>query len=100
MELVDVLLSPVLTEKTNALREGQSKVYVFRVDLRANKQMVTDAVEKLFQVKVAGTRVVVSKGKPKRALGRGGRGFGQTSRFKKAYVTLLPGQKIDKFEGV
>ncbi len=100
MEAFNVLLAPILTEKTNLLREQKEKVYVFRVDMRANKVMIEEAVFKLFGVKPLSTRVVVNKGKPKRYLGRGGKGFGQTSRFKKAYIKLPEGKKIDKFEGV
>lgn len=95
----NVLVAPILTEKTNILRENKRKVYVFKVDPRANKAQVEEAVEKLFGLKPIATRILVYKGKPKRYLGRG-RGFGQTSRVKKAYVTLAENQKIDKFEGV
>lgn len=100
MEAYDVLIAPILTEKTNLLRENKEKVYVFRVNMRANKAMIEAAVESLFGVKPSATRIVVNKGKPKRQLGRGGRGFGQTSRFKKAYIKLPEGKKIEKFEGV
>ncbi len=99
MELENIILSPVLTEKTNLLREGNKKTYVFRIHLAANKYMVTTAIERLFKVRPEVTRVVVVKGKPKRVLGRGGKGFGKTARYKKAYVTLAAGAKIDKFEG-
>jgi large subunit ribosomal protein L23 len=101
MDAYDIFLAPILTEKTNLLREGNEKVYVFRVDMRANKLLIEEAAQKLFGVKPVSVRIVVNKGKPKRYLGRGGgREFGQTSRFKKAYIKLAAGQKIEKFEGV
>lgn len=101
MSPLDVLIRPVLTEKTNWLREGDPKVYVFQVDTRANKHQVEDAVRTLFGVSPESVRILVRKGKPKRALGRrSGRVFGQTSLQKRAYVKLAKGQKIDKFEGV
>jgi large subunit ribosomal protein L23 len=88
-----IIIAPVLTEKTNLLRE-QNK-YVFRVDFRANKLQVSAAVKELFGVSPVACNVANIKGKPKRVRAK----LGYTSRWKKAVVTLSPGDKIAIFEG-
>ena len=50
MDAYKVIIEPVLTEKSNVLREGESKKYVFKVDKRANKIQVIKAVKELFSV--------------------------------------------------
>lgn len=88
-----VIVAPVLTEKTTALRE-QNK-FAFRVDSRVNKIQVAKAVEELFNVKVTDCNIVKVRRKPRRQ--RLARGY--TSEWKKAIVTLAEGQSIDIFEG-
>ncbi len=89
-----VIIAPVLTEKANGLRE-QGK-YVFRVDPRANKIMVKDAVRDLFNVHPTECRIVTVKSKPKRLRYRVP---GRTAQWKKAIVTLKKGETIAVFEG-
>lgn len=89
----EVIIAPLLTEKTNIERE-QGK-YSFRVDPRANKIEVMNAVRELFDVKPISCNVMRVKGKPKRVRYRAGR----TSAWKKAIVTIAPGQTISIFEG-
>ncbi|MFP4642926.1 MAG: 50S ribosomal protein L23 [Spirochaetales bacterium] len=93
MRADSVIIAPVLTEKTTALRE-QNK-FVFRVDARANKIEIVKAVEELFGVRVVNCNIVKVRRKPKRQ--RLARGF--TSEWKKAIVTLAAGQGIEIFEG-
>jgi len=101
MEITDIIIRPLLTEKSNILREGLTKKYIFRIDPRANKFQVKNAVEVLFKVKAVDVKIVNVKGKARSVALRGGiRGVGFTSSWKKAYVTLAKNQKIDKFEGV
>lgn len=88
-----IIIEPLLSEKTTLLRE-QNK-YAFRVDLRANKLQVSAAVRELFGVTPVACNVVNVKGKPKRVRAK----KGYTSRWKKAVVTLSPGDKIAIFEG-
>jgi large subunit ribosomal protein L23 len=90
----DVILSPVITEKSTALSE-QNKV-VFKVRKDATKPQIKAAVEKLFDVKVTAVNTVLTKGKVKVFKGR----LGQRSDFKKAVVTLAEGQKIDVTTGL
>jgi len=88
-----VIIAPVLTEKANEMRE--SSTYVFRVDPRANKLQVKYAISELFDVEPVDCRVMNVKRKPKRQ--RFQRGY--TAGWKKAVVTLKPGQTIEIFEG-
>jgi large subunit ribosomal protein L23 len=88
-----VIVAPVVTEKTNVLRERGT--YVFRVDTRANKPQIMLALRELFGVHPTSCNVLWVKGKPKRQRYQ----LGTTSRWKKAIVKLRPGEKIAQFEG-
>jgi len=94
MHSYEVLRRPLITEKNTMLVE-QNK-YAFEVARNANKPQIKEAVEKAFKVKVASVNVMRVPGKMRRA----GRGRGLTSPWKKAVVTLEPGNKIELFEGV
>ena len=89
-----VLLRPIITEKTTVLTGGGK--YVFEVDLRANKNQIREAVQVAFNVRVSEVNTMVMKGKPKRF----GRKVTNRPDWKKAIVTLLPGDKIELFEGI
>lgn len=84
----------MLTEKGNVLRE-RSNVYLFEVNLGANKAEIRNAVEKLFNVHVADVRTLIVRGRMRRM----GRGYAKTRNWKKALVTLKKGQHIEVFEG-
>ncbi len=86
--LYDVVKSPCLTEKSNILQELQGTV-VFKVNPRANKIEIKQAVENLFNVKVASVRTANMHGKRKRV---GIKSVGMTSNWKKAYITLSEGE--------
>jgi large subunit ribosomal protein L23 len=94
MTYENILLAPILSEKSNELRE-QGK-YVFKVDPKASKIEIKEAVRKLFNVKVVDCTVMNVGGKLKRVRGRPG----LTSSWKKAIVRLAPGETIKVFEGV
>ncbi|MDR1388870.1 MAG: 50S ribosomal protein L23 [Treponema sp.] len=89
-----ILIEPVLSEKANILRE-QGK-YVFKVDPRANKIQIKEALRRLFNVHPVSCTVMVVGGKPKRLRNRPG----YTSTWKKAVVRLAKDEKIGIFEGV
>lgn len=89
-----VLLRPIITEKTTVLT-GLDK-YVFEVDLRANKNQIKEAIELAFSVHVTEVNTMKMKGKPKRF----GRKVTNRPDWKKAIVTLTPGDKIELFEGI
>jgi large subunit ribosomal protein L23 len=94
MHLYEVLRRPLITEKNTAL-QAQNK-YAFEVADKSNKLMIRQAVEKSFKVKVTGVNVISMRSKTRRI----GRRQVQTSPWKKAIVTLKPGDKIEFFEGV
>jgi large subunit ribosomal protein L23 len=89
-----VIIRPLITEKAQILT-GQNK-YAFEVDQRANKLQVKEAVEVAFDVKVTAVNTCVMKGKVRRF----GRTYTRRPDWKKAVVTLAPGDKIELFEGV
>ncbi len=84
----------ILTEKGERLRVEQNK-YFFEVDRRATKRDVAFAVETLFKVKVTAVHTMNVRGK----LRRMGRGWAKMQNWKKAIVTLAPGDSIDFYEG-
>jgi len=91
----DIIHRPIITEKTNIQKEESNKV-TFEVDRRANRVEIKRAIEKIFNVHVATVRTMQVKGKVKRR----GRIEGRRKNWKKAIVTMLPGERIDFFEGV
>lgn len=93
MQYESILIEPVLSEKTNLLREEGK--YVFRVDPRATKIQVKEAVTRLFEVHAVSCTMMNVKGKPKRLRNRAG----YTSSWKKAIVRLAKGETIKAFEG-
>lgn len=88
-----VILEPILTEKSNEMRE--SGVYTFRVSPHSNKIEIKRAVSTLFNVHAVECRVVTVKGKPKRTR----YAKGKTASWKKAIVKLAEGERIAVFEG-
>jgi large subunit ribosomal protein L23 len=94
MNSYEILRRPVITEKSTMLAEmGQ---YVFEVARDANKIEIRRAVEEIFKVKVRAVNTMHVPGKERRM----GRTKGFTSPWKKAVVTLQPGQRIELFQGV
>nr|WP_314993473.1 50S ribosomal protein L23 [uncultured Treponema sp.] len=93
MQYTDIIIAPVLTEKSNEMREQRK--YVFKVDSRSTKVQIKEAVRKLFNVKVLSCAVVNVDGKMRRVRYRAGK----TSGWKKAIVTLADGESIKVFEG-
>ncbi len=90
MHYGDIIIAPVITEKSSAV-SMDGKTYVFKVNKNANKFQIKDAVEKAFKVKVAKVTTLNTKPKDRRV----GRYTGKTKTYKKAYVTLVDGDKIE-----
>ena len=95
MKNYDIIRGPVVTEKTTLQKEINNQL-TFKVDRRANRVEIKDAVEKNFNTKVKMVRTIQVKGKVKQR----GKILGKRKDWKKAIVTLMPGQRIDFFEGV
>jgi large subunit ribosomal protein L23 len=90
-----LIKGPIITEKTHMLKAAGNKVS-FRVDVKANKVEIRKAIEELFKVKVLAVNTINMKGKKKSV----GRTEGFRSAWKKAIVTLAPGEKIPGLEGL
>ena len=90
----EVIQAPLISEKGTLLTEGANQV-LFKVRPDANKIEVKRAVEGMFKVKVEQVRIARYLGKVRRV----GRSMGRRSDWKKAYVTLKKGDKIDFFSG-
>ena len=90
----DIILSPVVSEKSYGLIE--SGVYTFKVDPRASKPEIHDAIESIWGVKVLKVNTLNRKGKVKCA--RGTNRMGQRPGSKRAIVTLAAGHEIPLFE--
>lgn len=93
MDLYEVLRRPLITEKSTALQIENK--YVFEVAKEANKLQIKQAVEKAFKVTVTGVNIVTIPGKSRRL----GRRLLPARPWKKAIVTLKPGDTIQYFEG-
>lgn len=88
MNNYDIIFAPIITEKTASLEENRT--YVFKVDVRANKTQIKQAIEKAFNVKVEKVNTMNNHPKDKRV----GRYTGKTNRYKKAIVKLASGHTI------
>jgi large subunit ribosomal protein L23 len=97
-----IIIRPLMTEKGSMVKEGPAGAdaartqVVFEVATDANKIEIRQAVKKLWNVEVSSVRTMRMPGKVKRV----GRFVGRSSQWKKALVTLAPGQNIEFFEGV
>jgi large subunit ribosomal protein L23 len=94
-DLRQVLQIHLVTEKSSRLKEANN-TYVFKVERRANKIEIKNAVEKVFGVKVDSVRTMTVPSKLKRV----GRYEGYTTAWKKAVVKLKKGQQIAAFENI
>ncbi len=93
IHVYDVIRRPVITEKSTRLSE-ENNVYVFEVDIRANKAQIKDAVQSIFDVDVLKVRTAIMPAKMGRRMRKT---YIRKKAWKKAYVTVEPGQNIDLF---
>ncbi|MGD0863690.1 MAG: 50S ribosomal protein L23 [Candidatus Limnocylindrales bacterium] len=94
----DIVIHPVISEKS--MDEAQHGKYTFAVHEDANKLQIAAAIEELFKVQVLGVNVLTTKAKVKRSRSGRSRKGGLSTPWRKATVTLAPGQKIEFFEAV
>ena len=90
-----IIHQPIVTEKSVLLKE-KSNQFFFEVDKTANRVEIKKAVEQIFKVKVVSVNTIQVKGKIKRK----GRITGKRKDWKKAIVKLMPGERIEFFDGV
>ena len=88
MNNYDIIFAPIITEKTASMEENRT--YVFKVDVRANKTQIKQAIENAFNVKVENVNTMNIHPKTKRV----GRYTDKTNRYKKAIVKLAEGNTI------
>jgi large subunit ribosomal protein L23 len=90
----DIIKRPLITEKTTRQKEEWNQ-FAFEVDRGTNRVEIRRAIEKIFNVRVSSVQTMQVKGKRKRR----GRVFTKQRDWKKAIVTLFPGERIEFFEG-
>ena len=99
MKLAEVLIKPLVTEKSNKLSE-KSRIYSFKVSRKANKLEIRKAVEQFYGVTVTNVNTVVVPGKAKSRFTKKGFISGVKPAFKKAYVTVGEGETIDLYANI
>ena len=92
-QLYNIIGRPIVTEKTTGQRDHENKI-AFAVARDANKIQIRQAIEQLFNVRVVKVNTMVMPSKPKRM----GRVFGRRAAWKKAIITLAPGESIEFYE--
>ena len=102
MDRQEIILNPILTEKSSMIMEGMNK-YVFKVNVKANKIQIKNEIERRFKISVLNVRTMNFKGKSKNTTIRSGghvlRSSGKRESWKKAIVTLKEGDKINLVDG-
>lgn len=94
MNPYDIIKRPLITEKTSIQKENYNQI-TFEVNRKANRVEIKRAIENIFNVNVAAVKTMQIKGKTKQR----GRIVGKRRDWKKAIVKLMPGERIDFFEG-
>jgi len=92
MEYTNIIIKPLVTEKSTRMQSSRNE-YAFQVHREANKDMIKQAVEKLYNVKVVDVRTMTRKGKPRRTK----KGETHAANWKRAIVKLEENSKIDLF---
>lgn len=96
---MDIQIKPLVTEKATAYSEKQN-CYTFKVSPDANEFQIKDLVEKLYNVRVERVNIANYAGKRKSRYTKKGLIRGRQDAFKKAYVTVAEGQKIDYYSNL
>src|SRR3954468_23419417 len=99
MKLSEVLVKPIVTEKSNKLTD-QGRTYAFRIDRKANKLEVKKAVEDFYGVTVIEVNTVVVPAKAKSKFTKAGFVSGRKPAYKKAYVKVAEGETIDLYSNI
>lgn len=99
MNLSDVLIKPILTEKANAQQEKLRR-YAFKVSKKANKLEIKKAVESFYGVTVTGVNTAVTPAKDKSRFTKTGVLKGRKAGYKKAFVTVAEGETIDLYSNI
>ena len=96
-----ILIRPIITEKVTKLTEKYKDTqYAFLVHIDANKIEIRQAIEKLYQVEIESVRTVIMRPKRRSRYSKAGVIVGKTTRKKKAFISLRPGQTIDYYSSI
>lgn len=96
---MEIIKKPVLTEKASLLTEQRNR-YAFKVDPKANKIQIKQAVEAMFGVTVVAVNTIVMAGKAKSRYTKAGFVSGKTAKYKKAIITIKDGETIDFYSTI
>ncbi|RZK55425.1 MAG: 50S ribosomal protein L23 [Pedobacter sp.] len=96
---MEILQKPILTEKASALTEKSNR-FTFRVDHRANKLQIKQAIEQMYGVSIVALNTMVVLGKAKSRNTKAGLVTGRSPKYKKAIVTLKDGETIDYYANI
>ena len=99
MKLSEILVKPIVTEKSNKLTDKR-RTFAFRVNRRANKLEIKKAVEEFYGVNVTDVNTVVVPSKAKSKFTKAGFISGHKAGYKKAYVTVAEGENIDLYANI
>ena len=99
MTMANIKITPIVTEKANAISEKTNR-FSFKVSPEANKFQIKDAIEKLYEVKVVSVSTMNYDGKKKQRYTKAGLIRGKQAAFKKAVVTVAEGQTIDFYSNI
>ncbi len=99
MNLSDVLIKPILTEKANAQQEKLRR-YAFKVAKKANKLEIKKAIESFYGVTVVNVNTATAPGKNKSRFTKAGVISGRKPSYKKAFVTVSEGESIDLYSTI
>lgn len=97
---MSVLKRPIITEKTAAFLERGLTQYGFEVDMQATKSQIKAEVERVYEVKVDSVNTMIVRGKQRMRYSKRGVVRGKSSNYKKAVVTLRPGDEIDFYKHI
>lgn len=95
----NIILEPILTEKALRLKDDANQ-YIFKVNAKANKIEIKEAVSKRFNVRVKSVQTINIKGKPRQRFTKRGRVSGYTASYKKAIIALEDGETFDFLENI
>ncbi|WEK35396.1 MAG: 50S ribosomal protein L23 [Candidatus Pseudobacter hemicellulosilyticus] len=99
MKLTEVLIKPIVTEKSNKLTDAR-RTYAFRVNRKANKLEIKKAIQDFYSVTVVDVNTIVVPGKAKSRFTKAGFISGVKPAYKKAYVTVAEGEAIDLYANI
>ena len=99
MQLSEVLVKPILTEKANAQQDTLRR-YAFKVAKKANKLEIKKAIESFYGVTVTNVNTAVQPGKNKSRFTKAGVISGRKQGYKKAFITVADGEKIDLYSSI